>query len=694
MTMVRSIYSDTPYSVIVDSPLGSEYDNPIVEKEQGAGVDTKVRAQFSFANSRIEQAAVLRQAYGAGNVIRNDLDEWTVKKPDGKWYAIDPKGFDVGDIVDVSAGATQIVPEVIGGVGGAVLAAPTGPGMAAGGALGAGAGGAVGALGRQEIGSALGVPEAVEQQFGAEYLPGTQEKTEEVGRAFLFGAGSELAGMGALGLLGKSLAPMRAGLSRGAQAGMARARAMGVDLSLGDISGGRVSSLWESALSNLWGSSGVMQEFRVGQLKRLSELTDDWLRKFSTGTKISPTRGVVGEAGKVEVGTGAGAARETMQDTFQSLANGKYDEVAVLAGADTFGTPSLRGLADDIVGSPTFDAFPQEAKRVFKLLQEKAGTDMNFLEAQQWRSMLGSMTDVTENIPSAAVGQIKRLFGAINKDMAAYAGSKGGALQEAFDDATRFYRAGDNRVPGISLINGPTGKKLARLAKQPEDIIPRFFQKNNATELGELKRLVGDDAFKELKETWVAQDMLAKVGKVDVPTGGGDLKFTINGNALSKYLDDMGDETLKTIFSPTELRRLRRLASVAKQTKQAMRTADNPAGTAQVVLLGSAIAGLGGGALGDAPLFSSEGAANIARGAGAGALGLVLLPRLLAKATLSRGVRRYGTTGWSIPVGLQRTVAGAAPAAAREATSVVFDKTPTELFDPLFVTPRVGGERY
>jgi hypothetical protein len=685
---------------------------PIIEEDSGAGIDPSVRLQLSFATDELSQAAVLRQTYGAGNAFVNDAGEWSIRKDDGKWYAVDPKGFDVGDIPDIAAEAVQTVPEVAGGIGGMVLGgigagAPTagagvGPGAAVGGVTGAALGGAAGTYARQKVGDVLGVGEAVEQQFGEEYLPTTQERMEEMGRSFLFAGATDAATLGAMKLFGKALAPMRAGLGRTAQAGIARAKRLGIDLSMGDIAGGRISSLMETALANLWGSAGVMQEFRVNQLKRLSTLTDDWLEKFGIGTRVSPTKGVTGSIGTVEAGQRALTGKEGVQETFQAISNSKYDEVASLAGADTFPVRRMADVAKEIVGDPAFEALRRahpQAASVFELMVEKGAGDMNFLEAKAWRSMLGAMAKTSENIPKAVVGKMKRVFGALDSDMAEYASSKGGKLEQAFQDATRFYKEGAERVPGVSLLNGPAGKKLARLSAQPEDIIKGFFLKNNATELGQLKKLVGDDAFKELKEVWVAETMLPKIGLLDVATAGGDLRYTLRGGELSKFLDDMGDDTLKTIFKPTELRRLRRLAKIAKQTKLAERTATNPTGTAQVVLLGQAITGLGTGAM------VSE---DPVSGGIKGALGMVLLPRLLAKTLLSRPVRRYGAEGlFRVRVGspaakavrgLEKSLPAVSPTVAREVLEAE-DIDPDEamkavLSDPFRFRTRETGRSY
>lgn len=717
-------------SVVTDeagqtAPRGLSPQMPIIKQAEGAGIDFSTRAMLSASTSDYHRAAVLMDAFGPGKVNQNpsDPDQWVVMKDDGKWYSVDEvEGWTAGDIADWALPATEMVAEgagaitggTLGGIGGGTVTAPAGgvglaPGVVAGAGVGAGVAAGATEYGRQKIMGATGVDDLVRKYVDEGVFPedalqtmGAQAGMEAIGQKALFAGGADIATGGALNILGKTLAPFRSALSRGSRAALARARNYGMDLALGDLNSGGMSSLLEGALTNMFGSRNIMRDFRMEQLGRITEMFDGWAQAVGKTTKISPRLGVQGIPEAAEVATGSLKAAKTMRRVHKMFSDHKYAEVALLAGDTPLRFPALRTAVNELLSASKMAGTVTE-KDVLSVMGDKAAAfvgmmgkvadgEAPFLFAQQMRSKLGGAIDDKLLVSNADTGAMKKLFGAISKDMDSFAKSQGGDLQRVYNDARRFYKEGD-RIPGVALMNSKAGKKLLRMAEDdPDKLVGAFFKPKNSTELKTLKAIVGEKRFDVMKEEWVGSELLSTIGILDLPAGSAkDLAFSVDGLKLRNFLNKYGEETLNTIFSKTELRHLRRLQKLARSAEVAKRTAANPSGTAQIVLLGSAIGSAGSGLT--AGFSGDEGFSpqRAAAGAAGFAVGSYMLPKLLAKAILSRPVRRYGSTGWSLPLKASAAAMGAAPAGAR--TMLDIAGAEQEDIMPFYVPPSVREQR-
>ena len=108
---------------------------------------------------------------------------WAIRRTGEKWRTVDPKGFDLGDILDLPGDILSLVGMLGGGAVATTLGGvTTGPGGLALGSAGAATGSALAQAVRSGIGSALG------------YTPTQEEMGRAVGQEFLIGGVAEVGG--------------------------------------------------------------------------------------------------------------------------------------------------------------------------------------------------------------------------------------------------------------------------------------------------------------------------------------------------------------------------------------------------------------------------------------------------------------------------------------------------------------------
>jgi len=151
--------------------------DPSVDYDTGTGWNDAV-AMYRSDNPR-EKRAYLAKKYGPDNVFTDRGGRFVVRGPEGKLMSPEGTGF-VNDLMQGGAQIYADAPMLAGGVGGAILGAPAGPGGAVAGMVG---------------GSALGkgLTEGVKAVTG-EFDKTAGETAEAVGLAGLYGGAGEAAG--------------------------------------------------------------------------------------------------------------------------------------------------------------------------------------------------------------------------------------------------------------------------------------------------------------------------------------------------------------------------------------------------------------------------------------------------------------------------------------------------------------------
>src|SRR4051812_21551187 len=229
--------------------------------------------------------ATIRQTYPDAEASDRGTATFTDPTTHRKTYFNKP-GPDVGDLAAGGRIATTMVGNVLGGMAGAALGAPTGPGgMFAGGVAGAGAGGTVAGAALDYIRKTLGEP----QTFGAgQYV-----------EDFATGAAGEAAGQGlAQGLKYGAKALVRPGADATVQA----AKDAGVPLTAAMVTRALPSSAEQRAA----------QVLPLSKSQRVTNELYDTAGKKIDALRVEPPPGVAPPANAAEAAERAGGA---LQDT-------------------------------------------------------------------------------------------------------------------------------------------------------------------------------------------------------------------------------------------------------------------------------------------------------------------------------------------------------------------------------------------
>ncbi len=143
--------SDTSTQRAVGKALGISFEGApaFARLKEGFGIEGSVGDNLRVARIALEDIFGKRVKIGQRPELKGLV---TFINPDtGVETFFDPPGPDVGDIADLPGGATTLIPEVIGAVGGGALAGLGGA------TVGIGLGGAIGETARIKIGNLLGI---------------------------------------------------------------------------------------------------------------------------------------------------------------------------------------------------------------------------------------------------------------------------------------------------------------------------------------------------------------------------------------------------------------------------------------------------------------------------------------------------------------------------------------------------------
>ena len=170
------------------------------------GADSRLRALLSFGETSGDREEILKKLVGEDGFIRDSQGRLALTEkgqaaremqPIGKNLIIEDEGFSFGDIADL----TGVLPELVGGIGGAILGLPAGlVGSSALAAAGAGAGQAV----EEGIEKLLGVQTQTLSEVGKDVATeAALAGTFELGGGLIFKAGKAI--IGGLGVGAKRL---------------------------------------------------------------------------------------------------------------------------------------------------------------------------------------------------------------------------------------------------------------------------------------------------------------------------------------------------------------------------------------------------------------------------------------------------------------------------------------------------------
>jgi len=186
----RKISKYTPSSNFVTTQVDDNFDYK-------TGADSSLRALISFGETPKDREAILTKLVGSEGFTRDAEGRLALTEqgqiargidPIGKNLIIEDEGFSFGDVADL----TGILPELIGGVGGAILGLPFG---LLGSSAGAAGGAALGQAVEEGIESLLGVQTQTLSEVGKDVATeAALAGTFELGGGLIFKAGKAIIG--------------------------------------------------------------------------------------------------------------------------------------------------------------------------------------------------------------------------------------------------------------------------------------------------------------------------------------------------------------------------------------------------------------------------------------------------------------------------------------------------------------------
>jgi hypothetical protein len=577
------------------------------------GAPASVRIALSLAKTPEFKTKYLQKLYGPDSVrtVGGDPENIVFRDSTGKWRAVGEEGFNFKDVMDM---APDLASAGVGAVGG-MLAGPLGAGAATGGM----------AILNKILGRSMGLqpPESLGQSaldVGIETALGTGgEVATKVG-----GAGLKK-GLGFLASYGKAASPFSKEVMRlGEEAG--------VPLLAPDITGSRFQSILFSSLDKLMGGSGVMQRAGGETVEKLGQYGERVLERF--GGKLSPE--VAGEM-----------AKRGMKQTWRNVklvSDDLYGQVASKAQAKGIVVEMKEAgkVADNIINSREFKYLDTETKSRIKLIIDDLKENIPFKDADDIRKSVGGVSFPSEVSGTRGQGLANKILSAIDNDMERAASKAGSDVLDTLKEARRF-----NKEYIFGVYKGETknfqkaiGTKI--LHSNDEDIL-KMISKGNITELRQVQQVLPPDAMTGIKQAWLTD--LFKNSQTIVRTQKGEIE-SLSGSKLTSALKGYGDEYLKVMFDPDELKAIKDLALLARATGTAEKLAGNPSGTAQTIMAGSLLTGAGAG------IGSTQGR----QGAVIGGVGGMASPFLLAKLITSSFGRKWMTTGFK--AGFMREAGG------------------------------------
>lgn len=625
-------------------------ENPNLVTDDGAGFWTRLK--MSFADKPKEIAAILKKAFPGktvGQIERGKYKgEWAIQEGD-KWKLVDEEGFSMSDIADMAGPSLPIVGsmagEVLGAGVGTVAGAPTGPGVILPATKGAIAGGALGA----------GAGEAARKGIKGFMVPSETtlgEDVVDIGKETAFGGAGTAAGIGMAKGAKALLAPnVPDDFSRGLAAKKADyLRSMKFEPTPADVSEKGPVTVLDYSLENLLGSSGRMQAAYRKNVNRLIA------KQAQLAKRIGGSRNPVKAGEELQM-----AARERFREIFADggEASQRFDAVGKAAKGIDIDLTNFRTTLQEIKDSALYKTTPNKefTKKVDELesLVENVYS-LNFGESAEegvrlLRAFTRDFADSPELVTGRYKGKFKHLVSQLDKDIETTLKKVDPILYDEYRTTNAWYAEQKgfwNSRIGKALV---ADYQLAQPgAKSPEDLAKLIINPNKATTIRQVRKQLGDPAFKEVQRVFLT-NMFESAG-VEADKYG-TIKV-LHPKKLSDFVHKYGSDTITAIFEDSVgsqkgdlLNRFRSMVRSTKYVKRSIEGATAPERLGQVLLTGQAIQNVGGAAVKAGQIAMTGGMAAGKQPAGklATVIGMLGIPYVISKAFLGAPGMKWVTTG-------------------------------------------------
>lgn len=571
---------------------------PAVDDSKSA--DFMTRLKMSFAKDDTAKAHALASRFGKENVFVVDdpnsdyRGQLAFRDPKtGSFHPADENNFTLKDYADWVGSVPEMATSILGGMAGAVVGTPAGPGGMAGAAMiGAGTGGGAGEYIRHSIANAMGLPEG-----------NSEDVAKGIRNAAIVNTLGEGGGQAINGI-------MKAG-ARFATPTLAEKGTQelfeqnNMPYLLSDVKKSKPLALVESALSNMPTSSDVYHDVALRQLEQYGVLGEKALERAGGATSDV----MAGEAAKQGLKDKAAFFSKATRPLYEKV--GELMDGVSAPPSNTLST--MQRLRDE-----TKIGRSGELESIFKDIEsalDESGGNLSYRALDQASSRIGAKAQSGTAKMDADGRLFSILNNAIKSDMAQMVESSG------IKDAKRIHDEAD-----FIYTNGLSGKKEAQIYNQanrgfnnsvklpttglPGDDLParEVFDKTTAkamhnTESGakildmikpkdtegilRQRMLVGEDAWKkDIAPAWLTKNLEGLEGKLTKE--GVEVTFT----SPDKFVSWMGkwDSNLKgtrksaldMILPQQTVEQLRNMEKLARNTNTANKLASNYSGTARV----------------------------------------------------------------------------------------------------------------
>lgn len=496
-------------------------------------------------------------------------------------------------------GLKEELPELAGGVIGGIIGAPGGfPGAVAGAALG-------GAAGKAYQDAYRGIT-------GDEKAPATSvEALKNVAKAGLTQGAYEAGGRAVIGGVQRVLAPAGKTVIPEALQADKILRKYGSHVTPAQkTESGLIDTLEEVAEGSFFGR-GPIGKFRLGQTESYGKYIDDVAKDFAEG--------IDAKLGPEEVGALYQEVFTAKNTVFKKAADVLYNKVDEVAEGATVSLVPLKEFANKVLltaekrkGIGATQAGDALLTKITKL-----NDIVTFKEAQAIRSGLGSELASMSATKDQAMGLAKKFFSLT--DSALETGAKGlsGDALTTWKAADRFYKAGKEQFSNKFI------RRLTEIAKdRPEFVVQTIFRDKAITQIRRVKKVVDSDTWKTLKHSYL--EGLINTSKTD---------GEVVGKSFLGKLKTMGEPSLKEVFSPEELVRIKQIGKIGELIQK------QTGGSGKMLIQltqAPAVVGLGGMLFGQPAIT-------------AGAAGFILTPYAIARMIIHPTWSKWLAEGARLP---------------------------------------------
>ncbi len=304
-----------------------------------------------------------------------------------------------------------------------------------------------------------------------------------------------------------------------------------------------VQSIGEGSLVG----SNVIFQFKRGQKVALKQLEKELAETFLKGAE---------KRGNAEMGAILFDTITGKQKAFKETASQLYGAIDDISGGVRVDITDLKRFAQAEIDRGVRAGGVGQTPTSRTLLNRIVNLDdVDFRTGQDIKSGLGDIirkgeSKLTPDPKSVGLG--KQLIGRMDNAMERAAKSGPQGLFEKWRAADKFFKTGSLGV------NSKIIRRLTRkLIDEPEIAARAIFQPRSSRQIQLVKKVAGKKTFNELRSTWLEQ-LLKDSASKEVGEEGELLGKTF----LNKF-NNMGDDTLKAIFTPTEIGQIRDLGKTA-----------------------------------------------------------------------------------------------------------------------------------